>query len=145
MNLTIRRAQLAEIFALRHAALRPGRPAMTATFDGDEAHDTRHFAALLPEQGVVTCASFMPAPWEHAPAWQLRGMATRADLIRRGFGTRLLHEAQRALTTEFGTRVIWCNARSGAVGFYEAQGWRVVSAVFDVADVGPHVRMIAGP
>lgn len=100
---------------------------------------------MIPDGSVVGCASFMEALHEDGPlTWQLRGMATRRDLQRRGIGSDLLTAAVPALHTEFGERPVWCNARCSAVGFYQRHGWQVVSAVFDVPDVGPHVRMRIG-
>ena len=143
--ITIHHATIAEIIALRHAELRPGRPRAAACFDGDEAADTRHFAALEPGGAVVGCASFMRAPWHDLPAWQLRGMATRADLVRHGVGAALLGGACAQLIAWSGPRAFWCNARVTAVGFYQRQGWRVASDVFEVEDVGPHMRMVLEP
>ena len=85
--LSVRPATLAEILALRHAVLRPGRPLETAHFDGDDDPASVHLAAVLDATGeVVGCATLMPRPYERRAAWQLRGMATRADLARRGIG-----------------------------------------------------------
>jgi len=138
-----RRATLAEIFALRHAELRPGLPEETARFAADDEPGARHFGAFLPEGACVGCASFVPRPWQGAPALQLRGMATRADLVRTGVGRALLRFAEEELAAERGARpLLWCNARVGAVGFYERLGWTVVSDVFDVPTVGPHRAML---
>ena len=68
-------------------------------------------------------------------------MATRADFVRRGVGAALLIFAVDALRP---APLLWCNARIGAVPFYRRLGWRVVSDVFDVPTVGPHVRMVCG-
>lgn len=136
MPITVRRAAFAEILPLRHAVLRPGRPLATAHFDGDDAADTIHLAAWL-DDAVVGCASLMVRPWRDAPAWQLRGMATRADLVRRGIGAAVLAAAERTPPP-----LLWCNARLAAVPFYARCGWTVVSEAFDVPDVGPHHEMV---
>ena len=136
MELTLRIATLDEILPLRHAVLRPGRPLAAARFDGDHQPTTHHFGAFV--DGLVGCASFMLEPWEGAPAYQLRGMATRPDLAGRGIGTRLLGHALGVLGREPGPRLVWCNARLAAVGFYRRTGWTIASAAFDIADVGPH-------
>ena len=142
-ELRVRRATLDEIFALRHTELRPGLPDDEARFDGDDEPATRHFGVFLADGGAaVGCASFMQRPWSGEPAWQLRGMATRADHVRRGIGARLLRFAEAALAAEPGPRLLWCNARLTAVPFYEGLGWVVVSGVFDVPTVGPHHAML---
>jgi predicted GNAT family N-acyltransferase len=37
--------------------------------------------------------------------------------------------------------LLWCNARTPAVRFYQKQGWTPVGEEFDVPLAGPHVRM----
>jgi predicted GNAT family N-acyltransferase len=141
---TLRRATLAEILALRHAVLRPGRPLLAAAFDGDDDADTRHFGAFDAAGANVGCLSFMRRPLAGEPAHQLRGMATRADLARCGLGAALLGVAVRAVRAESGIALFWCNARCEAADFYRRLGWTVRSAPFDVPDVGPHVVMVLG-
>lgn len=143
MAATIRRATLDEILALRHAELRPGLPRATAHFDGDDDPGTLHVGAFDDDGTVVGCASLMRRPLDGADAWQLRGMATRADRVRQGIGARVLAAAVAGARAAGGPRLLWCNARLAAVPFYRTQGWAVVSDVFDIAGVGPHHRMRA--
>jgi GNAT superfamily N-acetyltransferase len=139
----LRPAALEEIFPLRHAVLRAGRPPATARFPGDGDVATRHFGAFAADTGeVLACASFERRPWQGEAAYQLRGMATRPDVARAGIGRALLGFAVRALQAETGVSLLWCHARSTAVAFYERLGWRVVSGEFDVPDVGPHRTMV---
>jgi GNAT superfamily N-acetyltransferase len=143
-TVTLRRAAFDEIVALRHAELRPGLPRATAEFAGDADPTTRHFGAFASGETLV-CASFMAAPYAGEPGYQLRGMATRADLVRHGLGGALLRHAVAALAgmDTVRTRLFWCNARAAAVPFYERMGWRIASAVFDVPRIGPHYVMTA--
>ncbi len=141
-TVTLRRAAIAEILALRHAELRPGLPPSTASFPGDDDPLTAHFGAFdTVATEVLACASFMPAPWNDAPAYQLRGMATRRDLARRGIGAALLAVAEHSLATDLDVRQLWCNARITAADFYVRQGWAIASEPFDIPTVGPHVKM----
>ena len=137
--LDLRRATLDEILPLRHAELRAGLPVESARFDGDDDPTTRHYGAFLPASGKnVCCVSCMRAPREGADAWQVRGMATRGDLVRHGIGHALLSFAVAALRAEDGPRLLWCNARTTALGFWQHEGWTVASEVFDIPGVGPH-------
>jgi GNAT superfamily N-acetyltransferase len=137
--IAVRPAALDEILDLRHRELRPGRPRETAMFDGDTDPDARHFGAFLTTSGeCVGCASLVSRPFEGRPGLQLRGMATRADLVGRGVGRTLLALVHR----EAGDRLLWCNARLAAVEFYRRLGWDPVSEVFDIPDVGPHRAMV---
>lgn len=141
-SVILRRALPDEILALRHAELRAGLPIDTARFRGDEATTTMHYGAFLDDDQInIGCVSFVLNPWDGQDAYQLRGMATRADLARRGIGSALMLFAQRDLASSTDIRVLWCNARVPAVGFYESHGWTVVSDPFDIPTAGPHVRM----
>jgi GNAT superfamily N-acetyltransferase len=141
-ELAVRRAALEEIIALRHAELRPGLPRADAEFEGDHEPAARHFGAFLPGGTCVGCASFVPRPWHGESAYQLRGMATRADLVRRGIGSRLLAVAEQELGAD-GVELLWCNARVEAVPFYLRLGWRIASGRFDIPGVGPHHAMVS--
>jgi GNAT superfamily N-acetyltransferase len=142
-GITLRAATVEELIALRQRELRPGRPRATAELEGDREPGARHFGAFLEDGGEnVGCASLVPSAWGGAPAYRLRGMATRADLVGRGIGTALLDFADASVRAETGVVLRWCHARVGAVVFYRRLGWEVVSEVFDVPDVGPHHVMI---
>jgi GNAT superfamily N-acetyltransferase len=80
----------------------------------------------------------MRRPRDGRDAWQVRGMATRGDLVRRGIGRALLRHALAALRDAGGPELLWCNARVAALGFWEREGWVIVSEVFDIPGVGPH-------
>jgi len=139
---SIQRVDAGRILALRHAELRPGLPRQTAEFDGDAAADTLHFGAF-DEKVNVGCVSLMRHDLQGQPAYQLRGMATRHDRQGRGVGAALLRHAERYVIDNTAIRLIWCNARLAAVGFYERHGWRVITdEPFDVITVGPHHLMI---
>lgn len=131
----VRRVTLDEILALRHEELRPGLPLATARFDGDDEPQTLHVAAIE-HDAVVGCASFMRRPYQGRAAYQLRGMATRADRRGAGVGAAVLRFGTDALRGD--TALLWCNARIAAVPFYERHGWAVASDVFDIPTVGPH-------
>lgn len=133
----LRRATVPEILALRHAELRHGLPRASAEFEGDLAPTTHHYGGFAGD-ATVACASFMAAPRDGAPAFQLRGMATRADLARRGVGGALLRLAVREIEDAEGVAFFWCNARLPAVPFYRRLGWRIVSEPFDIPTAGPH-------
>jgi GNAT superfamily N-acetyltransferase len=137
----VRPARLEEIVALRHAVLRPGRPIDTAFFEGDDEPTTVHVGAFAGAL-LVGCATIMRRPLDGEDALQLRGMATAPDRMRRGIGTAILRFVEEDLAHSMGVRVLWCNARTSASGFYAGAGWKLASMVFEVPDVGPHVRMV---
>jgi predicted GNAT family N-acyltransferase len=137
----VRRARLDEIFALRHAVLRPGRPLSAAVFDGDDDATTLHVGAYA-DDTLLCCATLMRRPFGGEDAGQLRGIATRPDRAGRGAGTAVVRCVEAIVAREWALALAWCNARTSALGFWERVGWQIASAEFDIPDVGPHVRMV---
>lgn len=132
-----------EIRPLRHQVLRAGMPVESAVFDGDEDAQTLHIAAVMADGTVVGCASFIPRPHPDTgePGWQLRGMAVRADRQGQGIGADLLNKAEVLIRSGGGPLLLWCNARTPAVPFYQRNGWRRFGDEFIVETAGPHFRM----
>jgi GNAT superfamily N-acetyltransferase len=138
-----RQAELAEIFQLRWDVLRAGLPEESARFGGDDAGTTIHVGAFDAAGRNVCCATGNLNEWGGRPAWQLRGMAVAPDVQRRGVGQVTLAKlVELARAARPDVAVMWCNARVPAIAFYERQGWRVASAVFEVETAGPHVKMV---
>jgi ribosomal protein S18 acetylase RimI-like enzyme len=142
VSVEVRQISAAQTVPLRHAVLRPGRPVETAFFAGDDLSSTNHFGAF--RNGQLLCiASLFEAELPDEPgvaALQLRGMATAAEAQRAGLGRALLLGCF-AFAREKGARLLWCNARTYAAGFYRKLGFEIVGKEFDVPDVGPHYRM----
>src|SRR5205823_219035 len=84
-KIVLRPARWEEIVDLRHAILRQGLAREAAIFEGDDAPSSRHCGAF---DGAlaVGCATMHASRWEDEPAWQLRGMATVAELRGMGLG-----------------------------------------------------------
>jgi predicted GNAT family N-acyltransferase len=141
-GLEVRQISAAQTVPLRHAVLRPGRPVETAFFAGDDLQSTKHFGAF--RDGQLLCiASLFQAELPDEPgvaAIQLRGMATAAEAQRTGLGRALVLGCV-AFAREKGARLLWCNARTYAAGFYSKLGFEIVGEEFDIPDVGPHYRM----
>jgi ribosomal protein S18 acetylase RimI-like enzyme len=131
----IRPISLEQTRALRHSILRAHEPVkqMAST----EAPDTFALGAF---DGGELVAVGMIAPDGEPGGWRIRGMATGPSARGGGAGTAvldgLLEHAQAA-----GARRIWCNARTPARTLYERAGMTVVSEVFELPQMGPHVIM----
>ncbi len=134
---------------LRQRVLRPGRPLSECVFDGDDRADTIHFG-VESEGALVGIASLYrePPPYEtretsetRDPIFRLRGMATADEVRGRGFGKALVRACLDHVA-RLGGGLFWCNARTTAAGFYEALGLRIRGEPFDMANIGPHVRMV---
>ena len=140
-EIVIRRVAVERIIDLRHEMLRQGLPREAAVFAGDEADNAIHLAAIWGD-AVVGCVTLHLNQWQGEPAWQLRGMACRGDWQKRGVGRRLVEALEQLVLAGAGPKMLWCNARVPAVGFYRKMGWAVVSEQFDIPTAGPHVKMV---
>jgi GNAT superfamily N-acetyltransferase len=132
-----------ETHTLRLTVLRPGRPVEAAFFSGDDLPETRHLGAYCENQ-LLAIASLYRAEFPGqpgTPAFQLRGMATAPEAQKSGLGRALLGAAVDYVRQE-GVDLLWCNARTSALDFYQKAGFEIVGKEFDIHDVGPHFRMI---
>jgi predicted GNAT family N-acyltransferase len=140
-NVCIRLGAAEEVVHLRHVILRDGLPREAAVLPDDEHSDARHIVAATDEGNIVGCATVHPSTWDNSPAWRLRGMATDPAFRSAGVGSAMLKLLETVLRGETSVHTMWCNARVPAIEFYERNGWRVVSEVFDIPTAGPHVKM----
>lgn len=146
MTLEVRHARADEIFPLRHAVLRPGRP-VTASVYGED--DSAVHVGAWDDGLLVGCATVFPDPWkgsadfeEEPDAWRLRGMAVDPSRHRTGVGRVVLAAVVDAAASA-GAPLIWANARTAALPFYEAGGWVVAGEQFITADTGlPHKPIV---
>lgn len=152
-TLTVRRIDAEHTLPLRMAVLRPGLPAEEAVFPGDDDPATLHVGALLGDRLVAVASMYHESRPADAPggapradahdggtAWRLRGMATEPEARGIGAGAAALAACERHAREQGGT-LAWCNARVGAIGFYERAGWSVLGHEFDIPTAGPHFVM----
>jgi ribosomal protein S18 acetylase RimI-like enzyme len=67
-------------------------------------------------------------------------MATLPEVRGRGYGGLLLERCV-GHAVNHGGRVLWCNARAAAVGFYRRYAFTTRGDPFDIPDLGPHYLM----
>lgn len=132
-----------QILPLRRDILRPGKTLEQSRFDGDLDPHTFHLA-LFENEKVLSVASFMANHSDklpHSRQYQLRGMAVAKDRQGKGLG-KILFQKGEDILREKGIEILWFNARSHAVPFYEKAGCTVVGNEFQIPNVGPHFLMI---
>lgn len=135
----IRPITAADTHALRHAVLHPHRGIETEDYPADHTPGSLHLGAFRDGE-LSGIASVSRAPFPGAPeraAWQLRGMATAPSVRRQGYGAALVR-ACIAHVAAHGGGILWCNGRTGVIGFYESLGFRRWGDEFQVPVTGPH-------
>jgi predicted GNAT family N-acyltransferase len=127
-------------YPLWRDVLRNGRPVPRM----EDPERTFHLAARTADGEVVGVVRFSPAPCPWRPEarvpWQLRGMATAPTVRGAGAGRQLVAEGLERVA-KLGGDLVWCDARIGAVGFYERMGFRVVTEPYDKT-WGVHLGML---
>lgn len=138
----VREIESSDTLSIRNQILRPGRPVTDCVFPGDEEDQNFHLGAFV-DGKLVSIASFYLENHEKFDAkvqYRLRGMATLEDYRHKGYSASLIQTGLPIIKSNQGS-LIWCNARTSAIGFYEKIGFEKVSKEFHIQDVGPHVLM----
>ena len=124
-------------------ATRPLRQAVLRPHDSLEAlaaHELPGTYAVGVLDGREPVAVGLVSPDGTPGGWRIRGMATAPAERGRGAGAAVLRALVDYARTA-GARRIWCNARVPAQSLYTRAGLRVVSGVFEIEPIGPHVVM----
>lgn len=138
--IVIREIKAEDTYPIRKSILRNGMT-LSHEMSGDHEAETLHLGLF--QAGELVCVgSFMKASKAifEGSQFQLRGMASTNNSQGKGFGKLLLTEAEKTLKNQ-GVEILWCNARTIALGFYKKLGYQIVGDVFQVEQVGPHFLM----
>jgi GNAT superfamily N-acetyltransferase len=142
LPMNVKQIEAKDTYKIRNKILRKGLPIDSCYFDGDTDDSTFHLGAYI-DDSLASIASFYlksnPVfPEEYQ--FQLRGMATLKNYQGQGLSQALLRAAFPIIKQNH-VNALWCNARIGAVGFYEKVGFEVRGEEFNIEGVGPHVLM----
>lgn len=127
-------------YDLRSRILRPGQPLDHSRYQGDELGV--HFG-LFDGDRILSTVSAYPEDNPRFPGqghWRIRGMATDEGYQSQGLGLKVLL-ALLAWGRAKGIALFWCNARERAIPFYQRQGFKVESELFDLPGIGAHKVM----
>lgn len=139
----IRRITADEAFPLRFGVLRRALPPDQSRYPQDADPRTVNLGAFIHGR-LVSVGSFLPEPQEDGIAdgvYRLRGMVTVPEFRGLGLGGELLEQGVAQLARQ-GGRVLWCNGRTGAIGFYRRHGFSPVGDEFVTPGTGPHCRFV---
>jgi ribosomal protein S18 acetylase RimI-like enzyme len=146
---TVNRVPVETTLALRQAVLRPNQTIEQMALPGDDDPATAAFAAIDPGGDVLSVAriTLEPPPFPSqdlvppdAPAWRLRGMATRPEARNQGVGSAVLQGCIAHVGSQ-GGGLLWCNARVPAIGLYRRAGFTTYGDEWVDPEIGPHIVM----
>jgi GNAT superfamily N-acetyltransferase len=138
----VRFIKAADSHRLRLLVLRPGGSPEDVDFPNDRLEGAFHLGVHIGEHRICV-GSFYPEKHPLIKGWKqfrLRGMATHPAFQGQGAGGVLLRFALEHLRAQHAD-LLWCNARTGAVGFYQRHGFDVLGAPFDIPGIGEHLVM----
>jgi predicted GNAT family N-acyltransferase len=110
--------------------------------DVDEVEGTFHVGAFKDGE-VVSIATFLVQKsinFEEEKQYRLRAMATSPKVRGESFGKEVIDFAIKELKKRK-IKILWCDARKVALGFYEKMGFTVIGDYYDVPKIGAHKLM----
>ena len=128
---------------LRRRILRPHQSLDDLVSPGETDKAAIWLAAFAGEEVVATMGLIPEFPPDETAAdrpFRLRAMATSDSMRGRGLGAVVLGAGLDHLRSG-GADLVWCAARTSAVGFYRSAGFTETSDEYQVEHIGPHVRM----
>lgn len=137
MRAIVRQISTEETYPLRLKVLRPGRELAEVQFPADP--EAVHFGCFV-DEALLSVGTIHPddnSQFSGAGHWRIRGMATEPGERGKGYGNEIL----RGLLDEArarGVKLVWCNARVGALPFYKRFGFTIESELFEIPHGGPH-------
>ena len=132
-----------DLLPLRAKVLRPGMKAEEAVFKGDDYETTFHVGVVSDSGEIIGVSSFYlksESAEKNPNEYKLRGMAVDPDLQTKGCGTMMLDFALSILK-EKNAKLLWCNARVSASGFYVKKGFTTDFEEFHLEPAGAHYKM----
>lgn len=129
-------------FLVRLPVLRAGKTIESCRFDGDNLETTKHFGYFINKKlvGVVSIYKISNKIYPEFNQYQLRGMAILNEYQNKGFGEKLVIYCENyAIQNQ--NKLIWFNARTSAVKFYEKLGYSKSGKSFEIPEIGEHFLM----
>lgn len=128
---------------IRHKILRPHGEVGDCLYPGDNDDLTFHLGAYVDDKLVSVASFYMDNHPEIEDEYQfrLRGMATLDEFRGQGMSSALLRTAFPLIKKNH-VNMLWCNARTSALGFYKKVGFEEHGNIFEIESIGPHILML---
>jgi GNAT superfamily N-acetyltransferase len=142
-TIEIKKVDPAAIRALRLKVLWPHKETIeNCSLPADTEPGAFHIGAL--KDGVVVGTSTflidINPKFEEKNQYRLRAMATDPAVRGTGTGAKIIEKAIEELKSK-GIKLLWCDARLKACGFYEKLNFKVLGDIYEVPVIGPHKLM----
>ncbi|UWY29993.1 GNAT family N-acetyltransferase [Flavobacterium sp. TR2] len=140
--ITIREISPKETYAVRQPVLRKSKPIESCVFEGDDLESTHHFGLFDDKKliGIISLFEKINPIFAAQNQAQIRGMAVLETHQKKGFGEALVRHCE-AYCNENQIDLIWFNARTAAIAFYQKMNYQSVGEAFEIKDVGEHYLM----
>jgi len=138
----VKQIEAKDTYKIRNDILRPGQSIKDCVFKGDDDEMSFHLGAFIDNE-LTSVASFFMQKSKHFDdeyQYRLRGMATMAQFQGRGLSKALLQTAFNLIKRN-NVKLLWCNARKSAEGFYLTAGFEKVGEYFEIEGIGSHIVM----
>jgi GNAT superfamily N-acetyltransferase len=143
-NVEVKKIIAAQTYPLRQQILVPNGELSQAKFGNDDDEKIAFHLGAFSNNELLSIASFFQSDnhlFQNENQYQLRGMATIPTHQGKGISSEILSFSIPLLRQKFCT-LLWCNARTSAIGFYEKAGFRKINnEVFEIEGIGPHIVM----
>ena len=142
--MNIKKIDAEATFEVRQPVLRTGKPIETCKFDGDTLDSTVHFGYYDDGKlvGVASIYRKDNALFPNPNQFQLRGMAVLESHQKMGIGAHLFTSCKEFCRTQQNA-IMWFNARTSAVPFYQSLNCHIIGLPFMIAEVGEHSIMVS--
>ena len=139
----IKELETEAIKSLRYEVLWPHKNSVNeCTIEPDSENTTFHVGAVMGEEvvGTSTLIIDINSNFEEKNQYRLRAMATSPKIRGTRTGVAIVNRAIEELRKR-DVKLLWCDARLIATGFYEKLGFKVKGDVYEVPNIGPHKLM----
>ncbi len=126
-----------DVLPIRHQVLWPNKPLDFSRVEGDDSG--MHFGVMLSDTLICVGSFYQGLHSRYNETARLRKFATLPNYQGQGAG-RFLLESVLPLLQQSGVKYFWCDARQGAMSFYQKFGMEPEGKCFFKADI-PYFKM----
>ncbi len=131
---------LEEVRAIRKKVLYSNHSKSFAKYELDTHLSSIHYG-LIKDNEIISILSLLENPCKYflkKKTLQIRGMATKFDFQRKGFGSILLKEVKKKILEFMDYEILWCNSRLNSIKFYQKNGFTAKGDKFTIKNIGLH-------